>query len=314
MFERMRYLRVSLLKACNFNCFYCLPPSITSIRYGDITKPQKFKQAIAALTAMGVRRVRFTGGEPTLYRELCELISFSKSLDGELETALTTNARLLKRQAAELAAAGLDSVNISLDTANRQKFKEITGVDSLERVLAGVKAACDHFSQVKLNVVAMRGVNDDEFGDLVNLANDFGVDIRFIEYMPSRYGERRESGYISAEEILKLIPYDLQQEPTEGSTPARYYRAEGLTSRVGFITSISQPFCHSCDRIRLTSDGNLYTCLFSNRSINIFSLLKENPKLDLAAMTKFIAGKEFVAERMSLADQEYRPSFSEIGG
>lgn len=314
MAERMRYLRVSLLKACNFNCFYCLPPSFESLRRGDITKPEKFKQAIAALTKLGVEKVRFTGGEPTLYRELPSLISFTKSLNSEIKTALTTNARLLARQAPALSAAGLDNVNISLDTVSAEKFKEITGVDSLARVIDGIKAACDYFADVKINTVAIRGVNNDEFADLIELADRFGVDIRFIEYMPTRYGERRDTGYIPADEMLRQIPYNLRALPRDGSAPARYYTSDSLTSRVGFITSVSQPFCHSCDRIRLTSDGNIYTCLFSNRAINLFSLLEENPNLDASEIRRFVAGKEFVGEKMALEGQEYRPSFSEIGG
>lgn len=314
MINRMRYLRVSLLKACNFNCFYCRPPSIDDYTAKDFTDPDKFKHSIRLLLQMGVGKVRFTGGEPTLYRPLPELISYTKSLDHEIKVAITTNGRTLKTQAKVLAEAGLDSVNISLDTLQADKFKQITGVGCFDRVIEGIEAACENFSDVKINVVVINGVNDHEINDLVTFANSLGVDIRFIEYMQTKYSADRDRGYLSAAESIKRVEHELYSVTDDISSPARYYTADDLAIRVGFINSVSQPFCSHCNRIRLTSDGNLYTCLFSSRAINLFDLLDNGYAEASRAINKFVAGKVFVGSETAARAKAYLPAFSEIGG
>ncbi|HSG98541.1 MAG TPA: radical SAM protein [candidate division Zixibacteria bacterium] len=304
---------MSLLKACNFNCYYCLPPQFESVRKGELTKPELFKRALAALLELGVTKVRFTGGEPTLYRGLPELIAHTKRLNPDVTVALTTNARLLSRQAATLARAGLDSVNISLDTLEPEKFKDITGVAALPEVIDGIHAACERFAQVKLNVVALKGVNDTEFAELIDFANTMGVDIRFIEYMPTRYGERQQSGYMSAAEISQAIPFELTAVPRTDSAPARYYTAPELKVRIGLITSVSAPFCSSCDRLRLTSDGRLYSCLFSRRSVDCFSLIQGHPAMLAERIENLITTKR-LRNQAARSAVDYVPSFSEIGG
>lgn len=311
--HRTRYLRVSLLKACNLNCYYCLPPQFECVRKGDLTDPVMFKRALAALLQLGVTKVRFTGGEPTLYRALPELIEHTKKLNPQVTVALTTNARLLSRQAATLARAGLDSVNISLDTLDPHRFKDITGAAALPEVIDGIHAACERFREVKLNVVALNGVNNTEFAELIGFADALGVDIRFIEYMPTRYGERQQSGYMSAAEITRAIPFELTAIPRTDSAPAVYHVAPQLKIRVGLITSVSAPFCSTCDRLRLTSDGRLYSCLFSQRSIDCFSLIQKHPATLAGRIESLINTKRLrsAEERTGI---EHIPSFSEIGG
>ncbi len=314
MNNRMRYLRVSLLKACNFNCFYCRPPSIDDYTAKDFTDPGKFKRSIRLLLRMGVGKVRFTGGEPTLYRPLPELISYTKSLNNDIKTALTTNGRTLKTQARELARAGLDSVNISLDTLQADKFKQLTGVGCYDRVVEGIHAACENFSDVKINVVVINGVNDNEIEDMIMFANELEVDIRFIEYMQTKYSAGRDSGYLSAADAMKRVDHRLYSVTDDISSPARYYSSDDLSIRVGFINSVSQPFCSNCNRIRLTSDGNLYTCLFSSRALNMFDLLDKGYTTASKAIDEFVAGKVFVGSENAARAKEYLPAFSEIGG
>ena len=317
--RKIDYLRISVTDRCNLRCIYCMPESgIVPGNRREILNFEEIEKVAEVAIGLGLNKIRITGGEPLVRRDLVNLIGNLSKIRLISDLSMTTNGTFLGDYAQSLKEAGLERVNISLDTVNREKFKEITCVDSLDRVIDGIRAACDNFETVKINTVAIRGVNDDEFADLIDFANGFGIDIRFIEYMPTRYGERRDSGYISAAEMLDMIPYNLRALPRNGSAPAKDYIADELTSKVGFITSVSQPFCHSCDRIRLTSDGSLYTCLFSNRSVNLFSMLEENPKLDAAEIYRFAAGKEFAAEKVSLkmplGEPEYRPSFSEIGG
>ncbi|MFQ5608025.1 MAG: GTP 3',8-cyclase MoaA [Candidatus Zixiibacteriota bacterium] len=310
----MRYLRVSLLKACNFNCFYCRPPSINDYRPRDFTDPGKFKRSISLLLRLGVEKVRFTGGEPTLYRRLPDLIAHTKEINSKVTTALTTNGRLLTKLAPELATAGLDSVNISLDTVSEARFKRITTVGCFDKVVAGIDVAKNYFRDVKLNCVVIKGVNDDEIGQMVDFAQALDVDIRFIEYMRTKYSATQDRGYLPAKETVRLIRHKLYPVATDIASPARYYSADDLTINIGFINSVSQPFCDFCNRIRLTSDGDLRTCLFSSRSFNLFDLLDRSPESAADEIKRFVAGKVFAGSPAASSPEEYLPSFSEIGG
>jgi len=310
----MYYLRVSLLKACNFNCIYCRPPSFKGIRQKEFTSSEEFKSAIELLCRMGIRKVRFTGGEPTLYKDLPQLVSFTKQLKANIHTALTTNGRLLKKLAPRLAEAGLDSVNISLDTVNAAKFKFITGVDCFEKVVAGIKAAIEYVPDVKLNCVVIRGVNDEEPKELVDFANQLGIDIRFIEYMPTRHNGSANRGYVTGSATMRSIGYEFYPVATDKASPARYYKSKALSNRVGFVNSVSQPFCTHCNRIRLAADGNLYTCLFSARAINLFDLQNKSYVTAAEQIARFVEGKQHVGCSSPPAESQFLPAFNEIGG
>ena len=314
MYNRMRYLRISLLKACNFNCFYCRPPSINDYRPGDFTDPDKFKHSLSLLLRLGVEKVRFTGGEPTLYKYLPDLIAHTKNINSRVTTALTTNGRMLMRLAPKLARAGLDSVNISLDTISKSKFARITTVDCFEKVVGGINIAKENFRDVKLNCVVIKGVNDDEIGEMVDFAQMLNVDIRFIEYMRTKYSASQDRGYLPMKETIKLINHKLYPVTTDIASPARYFSADDLTINSGFINSVSQPFCNFCNRIRLTSDGNLHTCLFSSRSLNLFDLLDRDSEIAAKEINRFVAGKVYAGSSPVSSPGEHLPSFSEIGG
>jgi GTP 3',8-cyclase len=314
MNDRMKYLRVSLLKACNFNCFYCRPPSIESYGPADFTDPEQFKQSIKLMRHLGINRVRFTGGEPTLYPQVEQLIAYTKSLDPAMPVAITTNGRLLKRKAQALADAGLDSVNISIDTADSDKFRAITTVDCFDKVVDGIREAVRVIPTVKLNCVVVKGVNDNESRAMVDFANDLGVDMRFIEFMPTRHSASANRGFVSGADTMGHIGYAFAPAPTEKASPARYYSSPELRIQVGFINSVSEPFCVNCNRIRLTSDGMLYSCLFSGHRMDLFEMLEDGYEVAEEKIDCFMAQKLYVGCHTEPVKGQFLPSLSEIGG
>jgi len=307
-----RYLRVSLLSACNLQCSYCLPPGVN--RPTVIASDDKLRSAIRFLHGSGINKIRFTGGEPTLCKGLPELVSFVKLLDNGVHTAITSNGVLLNTMAKALSSAGLDSVNISIDTLDPDKFKTLTGKDYLQRVISGIDAASEYIESVKLNSVLIKGVNDNETEKLILFADSRGLDIRFIEFMPNRYSELGDPRFISSEEVRERLPWDFQALPTDSSSAGRYFTSPSLKIRVGFISSVSHPFCESCDRIRLAANGLLYTCLFESSNINLFELLAANHDLAHAEYLKLLKSKQFGGCRGAVKSDTALPSFSAIGG
>ena len=274
----------------------------------------KVRSAIRFLHRCGIRKIRFTGGEPTLYEGLCGLVSFIKEMDGDAHTAITSNGVLLGSKARVLSEAGLDSANISLDTIDPSKFKTLTGRNHLNQVISGIDAAAEHIGNVKLNCVLIRGVNDDEVDKLILFANSRGLDIRFIEFMPNRYSAPGDPRYISSDEIRDQLPWQFQASSSKHNSAARYYTASSLRIRVGFISSVSHPFCDGCDRIRLAADGLLYTCLFDSNSINLFDLLMAEPGQARAQFKELVLSKQLGGCNNTANSTIDLPSFSAIGG
>ena len=313
MNNQTRYLRVSLIDQCNLACSYCKPADHQKADRKQ-TDCDKFSGAIKTLSTIGIRKVRFTGGEPTVYRSLTKLIHETSSLSPEIQVAMTSNGLLLTKMAAELSCAGLGSVNISLDTLDRDKFKRITNVDALHRVIDGIHASQEHFDSVKLNCVAMTGVNDDEFEAMIRFADSIGVDIRFIEFMPTKHNNTHDARFISGATLRASLPFKLIPDATPKSSAARYYRSEELNIRVGFIDPVSHSFCGTCDRIRLASDGNLYGCLFSGNSFNLFDSLENGVETAISEVHKLVANKEFIGCQAVGKGRDNLPSFISIGG
>lgn len=306
-----RYLRLSLLSACNLRCSYCLPSG--QIRPAIMASDDMVRSAIRFLYDSGIRKIRFTGGEPTLYKGLSELISFVKMLDVDIHTAVTSNGVLLKTKAKELEGAGLDSMNISLDTIDPSKFRSLTGRDLLADVISGIDAAAEYIGNVKLNTVVIRGVNDAEVEKLIAFANDRRLNIRFIEFMPNRYSAPGDPRFISRDEILGLLPYDMKALQDDASGAARYFGCPSLRIKVGFVSSVSRPFCGDCDRIRLTADGLLYTCLYNCDNINLFSLLADNADLARTEIERLLRSRQ-LSTRQRIDSTAALPSFCSIGG
>jgi len=271
------YLRISITDRCNLRCAYCAPTGGEQRTRRGILSFEEIVRVAAICAEMGVRKIRLTGGEPTVRQDVGQLILSLSRLAGVEHVAMTTNGVLLERMAPALKAAGLSSINVSLDTLRRDRFEEITGRDRLGDVLAGVDAAIRAgLAPVKLNVVAMRGVNDDELLDFVQLARDRPVSVRFIEYMPFGGNGWDARKLVPAPAIMALLRprYRLVRKPGRRDAVARCYRLHGFAGTIGFITPVSDPFCGRCTRLRLTADGAIRPCLLHPAEVGLRHALR----------------------------------------
>jgi cyclic pyranopterin phosphate synthase len=279
--RKIDYLRISITDHCNLKCYYCTPFSGRShLERSEILTYEEMLKVARAATALGITKIRITGGEPLVRKGVVEFCRMLSKLDGLKSLALTTNGIYLEEMAEPLFKAGVRRINISLDTLRPERFEKITGYNLLPRVLGGIKHAEQiGMHPIKINTVVMRGINDDEIEDLVRLTLDKPYHVRFIELMPadsSAYGNY-ESLFIPVEEFMKRI-YQIDRVKIEPATdsygPARLCRLPGAVGKVGFIAPISWHFCGSCNRLRLTADGKIKTCLFSREEIDIKAPLR----------------------------------------
>jgi cyclic pyranopterin phosphate synthase len=263
----LRNLRVSVTDRCNLRCSYCMPePDYVWLPREDILQFEEIERLVDVFTGLGVDKVRLTGGEPLLRRDLTDLVDSLAHRTAIRDLAMTTNGVLLATHARALRQAGLHRLTVSLDTLQPQRFRDLTRYDELERVLEGIAAAAPLFPGLKLDAVVIRGVNDDEIGDLLEFARRYGAEIRFIEYMDvvgaTHWAMPR---VVSRREILERLSAQyglITPVVEESSAPAdRYTLPDGLT--FGIISSTTEPFCHACDRSRLTADGMWYLCLYA---------------------------------------------------
>ncbi len=258
-------LRLSLTDRCNLRCTYCMPAEGVPWTPGPhLLKPDEIERLVRVGTQLGIRTVRLTGGEPLLHPGIADIVTRLAALPHSPELSMTTNGIGLAEIAADLQAAGLSRLNVSLDTLRPDRFRTITRRDGVERVIAGVEAAVEAgLAPVKVNSVLMRGVNDDEAPELLRWALSVGAQLRFIEQMPLDAGHEwsREAMVTSAEVKESLRSFELTPLPHDAADPAATFAVDGGV--VGFVSSVSEPFCAGCDRIRLTADGQLRNCLFS---------------------------------------------------
>ena len=268
------YLRISVTDRCNLKCLYCKPERIKKLPHAEILRYEEIIHIVRIAVSMGFYKFRLTGGEPLVRNNIKLLIERISKIDGIKDLSITTNGTLLAEMAKDLYDAGLRRINISLDTLNREKYKYITGVDAFLRVWNGIKTALEvGFSPVRINVVLLKGFNDDEIVDLAKLIFDYPIHIRFIEYMPISPQTLDHSKHflpvdIVKEKLVKLGKInEISPSPSDG--PARRYKITGCLGEIGLISAMSNPFCHSCNRIRLTSDGKIRPCLFSQRQWDI---------------------------------------------
>ncbi len=278
--REIRDLRVSVTDRCNFRCSYCMPfEHYDWIERKEILSFEEIVRIAAVFLRLGVDKIRLTGGEPLVRRDLHVLVSRLSSLPGLRDLCLTTNGSLLAKTAPELARAGLKRVNVSLDTLDESKFQRLSGRADLPKVLEGLFATRDcGFHPIKINAVIQRGVNDDEIVELTEFARRNGFSIRFIEFMDvGNVNDWSAEQIVSKTEILERINarIPLREAKVErGSSPAVDYRFADGTGDIGVIASVTEPFCGACTRIRITADGKLVTCLFSNRGEDLKSLLR----------------------------------------
>lgn len=259
----IEYLRLSLTERCTLKCAYCRAGEGLCPKKNELTADE-FLRIVRAMVSVGIRKVRLTGGEPMLRRDLMEIISGIRSIGGIEEITMTTNAQHLPGQSAALKRAGLDRLNISLDSLKPERYQSITGGGSLERVLTGIDEAISAgFVPMKLNAVLLRGVNDDETDDFIALTKDRPIHVRFIEWMPLGANDQADLR-VTGDELLATRPYLVPVPPLYKSQPSRDYQVPGYAGRVGFINPVSHRFCADCNRVRITSDGALLPCLGDN--------------------------------------------------
>jgi GTP 3',8-cyclase len=274
-------LRVSLTDRCNLRCSYCMPEEGLDWLEKEtvLTDDEVVRLIRVGVELLGITEVRFTGGEPLLRRGLADIVRRTAALEPRPETSLTTNALGLSRTAETLAAAGLDRVNVSLDTVRPDTFREITRRDRLDDVLEGLASAkAAGLGPVKVNAVLLRGINDDQAPELLAWCLEHGYDLRFIEQMPldAQHGWTREA-MITAEEILASLTTHYVLTPAEeprGSAPAELWAVDGGPATVGVIASVTRPFCGDCDRVRLTADGQVRNCLFARDESDLRTALR----------------------------------------
>jgi GTP 3',8-cyclase len=274
-------LRVSLTDRCNLRCSYCMPAEGLDWLPGDdiLTDDEVVRLIDVGARRLGIREVRFTGGEPLVRRGLVDIVRRTKQIDPTLELSLTTNALGLARTAHALKAAGLDRVNVSLDTVRPDTFHTITRRDRFHDVVEGLAAARDAgLVPVKINAVLLRGINDDQAPELLRWCVEHGYELRFIEQMPldAQHGWSRAE-MVTAEEIFAHLERDFALTPVaepRGSAPAELFHVDGGPATVGVIASVTRPFCGDCDRVRLTADGQVRNCLFAREESDLRAALR----------------------------------------
>jgi cyclic pyranopterin phosphate synthase len=274
------YLRISVTERCNFRCVYCMPAEgIALARRDDLLSFEEIVRVVRVGARLGLSKIRLTGGEPTVRRDLPELVAMINEIEGISEIAMTTNGARLSELAQPLKKAGLSRINISLDTLRPKRNRELTRRDFLPAVLKGVdESIAAGFAPLKFNAVVLRGINDDELGDLVRFAHEKNAQMRFIEFMPmgaARKDERNKT--VTMREMLIRLKehFDLVLEKnTNGNDPARGWICRRTGARVGFITSMSDHFCESCSRMRLTAEGGLRPCLHQDAEVDLKTVLR----------------------------------------
>ncbi|MCR4564047.1 MAG: GTP 3',8-cyclase MoaA [Clostridiales bacterium] len=274
--REISYLRISVTQRCNLNCVYC--GKTDCAKKETELSPENYYLIAKAFAKCGIKKVRITGGEPLVRNDICEIIKLIRSIP-EIETlSLTTNGVFLKKYAQDLKSAGLDSVNISLDSTDGSTYRHLTGEDVLKKVLEGIdEAEKVGLSPIKINAVLMKGVNDDGAQELIELAKTRNIDVRFIELMPFSAEGENPSLIVKGDEILKQFPFLQPVESEEGT--AKYYSADGFEGRVGLINPVTHKFCDKCNRVRLLSDGKVKPCLGYDTAYDIMPFINDGEKL-----------------------------------
>ena len=278
----VNYLRISVTDRCDFRCVYCMAEEMEFMPRAQLLTLEELAIISQAFIELGVDKIRITGGEPLIRRNIIKLFQDIGQLPGLRELVMTTNGSQLPRLAGQLKNAGVKRINISLDSLNAEKFKRITRTGKLEDVLAGIQAAIDiGFERIKLNTVILKNRNDDEVIDLVQFAIDKNIDISFIEEMPlGLIGDHdRAEVYYSSDQIRADIEKTMTLIPTTESTggPSKYYKIPNTKTRVGFISPHSHNFCEQCNRVRLTCEGRLLLCLGQEHSVDLRRVIRSHP-------------------------------------
>jgi GTP 3',8-cyclase len=320
--RKINYLRISVTDRCNLRCCYCMPEEgIPLIPHERILTYEEILRVVRIFAEEGISKVRVTGGEPLVRKGIVDFISRLARIDAIKDLSLTTNGVLLKELAFDLKQAGLDRVNISLDSLKRERFSEIARKDDYNRVWAGIEEALRvGLSPIKINMVAIRGVNDDEIEDFARLTMRLPLTVRYIEYMPAGNGkEWSEESVLTLPQIQSRIEklgrlISIPQDQWDG--PARRYRIEGALGEIGLIGAVSDHFCRDCNRLRLTPDGRIRLCLFSDEEIDVRDILRRGGSDD-ELREKFNAALKAKPERHHIRTHQFKKcqrNMSAIGG
>lgn len=312
--REINYLRISLTDRCNLRCKYCMPEKgIHKVKHDEILSLEEIFELTKVFVELGISKIRFTGGEPLVRLGVVNLIEKVSKLDGIKELTMTTNGILLKDNIKSLKQAGLNRLNISLDTLDENKYKGITRGGDLSMVLDGIKQAQRiGLKPIKINTVLIGGFNDDEIEDFVNLTIDNSIDVRFIELMPiGEAANFAKDNFIPNSKVLDLISDLIPVENEDKSSPAVYYKLPNAKGKIGLINPITCKFCKDCNRVRLTSTDKLKLCLHSNREIDLRSALHEGKDIKKLIMESILTKEK----EHHLEDKKYiARNMNQIGG
>jgi len=296
------YLRLSVTDRCNFRCTYCMAEDMTFLPKKQILSLEELRDTAAAFVDLGIRKIRLTGGEPLIRRDILTLVSALGALSGLDELTMTTNGVYLPKMAQSLKDAGMSRINISIDSLKAERFKTLTRVGELSDVIAGIDAAgAAQFKRIKLNAVILAGFNDDEVIDLARFAVDQGMDISFIEEMP--LGEisshKRVNTQVTSAHIREQLESEFTLEDTAETTggPSRYAKVANSNSKIGFISPMTNNFCESCNRVRMTAEGRLLLCLGNEHSLDLREILRTYPGDTELLKSKIVTAIENKPER-----------------
>ena len=316
--RNIEYMRVSVTDRCNLRCQYCMPEDLPDIPHPEILRYEEILRVCEAAVRLGISNFRVTGGEPFVRRGCVDFLGELKKIPGVASVMITTNGVLLEQYLPALRDIGIESVNISLDTLDREGYRKLTGADAFDKVMLGIEAAVAAGFRVKLNCVAMRGVNEDQFLPIAGLAGRYPLDVRFIESMP--IGEGKGFAPVAGSELMGLLskhyPGMEENRSRRGFGPAVYYEHERLKGQIGLISAVSHGFCENCNRIRLTSDGLLKTCLYYDQAADLKPILRQagsGAALDEAIREAVVRKQEKHHFREGSQEAERR-GMSKIGG
>jgi len=324
MFDRygrnIDYLRISVTDRCNLRCVYCMPAEgIENLEHDDILTYKEILTVVKTVSKVGIKKIKITGGEPLVRKGIVNLVRSIKAVEGIEEVTMTTNGVFFADMADSLLEAGLDSVNFSVDTLNPETFSKISRRDCFDQVLRGLRKAVELGIRTKINCVPIAELNGSDLAELLKVAQNYPVDVRFIELMPIGLGKSYSP--VSNEKLYKLIEDKFgalrPSEIRHGNGPAVYYNIEGFKGSIGFISAVSEEFCESCSRIRLTADGNLKLCLHYNKGIALKPLLRSNvsrEKLKEAISDAIYNKPEHHGFNRNCCEKPESKSMAQIGG
>lgn len=311
----IRYLRLSITELCNLRCRYCMPADgVEKKEHSDMLTEDEMVMAVEACASLGVNKLRITGGEPLVKRNVVSICERTAAIPGIKEVCITTNGVLLPKLAGDLKAAGVKRLNISLDTLDPEKYEYITRIGKLDHALAGIETALEAgFDKIKINNVLIGGFNDDEIEDFVRLTEKWPIEVRFIELMPMYdSGDFKEASFIKNDEVLKRVPELVSLGDDGSGGVARLFELPGALGKVGLISPVSAHFCSTCNRIRLTADGKFKPCLHSSLEYSVKGMTKEEM---VEEIKKVINSKpEKHAELSYTSRSDAHRNMNQIGG